>query len=217
MTGIFAPDGKLAVTLNKIADLAILNVLWLLCSIPVITAGASTTALHYATIKMEEGEQGCIIKNFFHSFKENFRQATGIWLMCMAAIGILAADFYIIFWKLPDNMHLLYFPVCIISIAFLLTFNFVFAVLAFFKATVIKNIKNAFFMAILHLPYTLIIIAVGTIPILLLFIFSENLVFVTFLDVIIMPALCNRVNAKSFLKIFCMHIPEDIKNSEQKY
>ncbi len=212
--GIFSPDGRLALTLNKVSDLAILNVLWLLCSIPVITAGAATTALHYAAMKMKAGDQGYVIRNFFHSFKENFRQATIIWLLCILAAGILVIDFCIIFQRLPNQMQWVSVPACMAAAAFLFMFSYVFAGLAFFEASIWKTIKNAFFMSVLHLPYTLLILVVRAAPVWAILIFSEELVFVSFLDVVIMPAFCVWVNAKFFLKIFSQHLPEEVQSRQ---
>ena len=67
--------------MGKVADLVILNLLALICSIPIVTIGASWTAMYYVTIKIVRKEEGYIIRDFFRSFKENFKQATIIWLL----------------------------------------------------------------------------------------------------------------------------------------
>ena len=62
--------------LNKVTDLLILNLVTLLLCLPVITAGAALTAMHYVLLKMVRGEEGYIVKSFFRAFKREFRQAT---------------------------------------------------------------------------------------------------------------------------------------------
>ena len=57
-----------------------LNLLWLVCCIPVFTAGAATTAVYYVTLKLVRDEDDSTIKSFFRSFIQNFKQATAIWL-----------------------------------------------------------------------------------------------------------------------------------------
>ena len=81
MTGLFNVDGPVLQFVNKIVYSVYLNILWFLCCIPVITVGASTTALFYVTLKISKNEEGNITKAFFRSFRQNFRQGTLIWLI----------------------------------------------------------------------------------------------------------------------------------------
>lgn len=66
-------------TIDKIGKIFLLNLLWLICSLPVFTIGASTTALIYTSMKLSDNE-GYWHQNFFSSFKENFKQATALFL-----------------------------------------------------------------------------------------------------------------------------------------
>ncbi len=74
-----------------------LNILWFLCCLPVFTVGASTTALFYVALKIAKNEEGAVTRAFFRSFKENFRQATVIWLILLAAGILLGTDGYIFY------------------------------------------------------------------------------------------------------------------------
>ena len=71
-----------------LGQLIALNLLWIVCSLPVITAGASTTALFYCTLKLHKDGDIRVIHDFFRSFKQNFKQATLIWILMLAA-GVL--------------------------------------------------------------------------------------------------------------------------------
>ena len=77
----FNLDSPVMQALGKMADLMWLNILTLICCIPVVTAGASLTAMHYMALKIVRNEECYITKGFFKSFKENFKQATLIWLL----------------------------------------------------------------------------------------------------------------------------------------
>ena len=70
-----------------LGQLIALNLLWIVCSLPIITAGASTTALFYCTLKLHKDGDIRVLHDFFKSFKQNFRQSTLIWIL-MAAAGI---------------------------------------------------------------------------------------------------------------------------------
>ena len=78
---IFAPDGKLARCLNCIGNLMILNILTLICCIPLVTAGAAMTALYTMTMRMARNEEGSIVREYFQAFRDNFKQATILWLI----------------------------------------------------------------------------------------------------------------------------------------
>ena len=81
MGQIFNLDNPVWNFMSKVADLVILNILVMLCSLPVVTAGAAWTAMHFVTIRMARKEERYVVKDFFRSFKENFRQATVIWIL----------------------------------------------------------------------------------------------------------------------------------------
>ena len=89
-------DSPLMQGLGKMADLMWLNVLTLICCLPIVTIGASLTAMNYMALKIARNEECYITRGFFKSFKENFRQATVIWLIFLVVILILAGDFAII-------------------------------------------------------------------------------------------------------------------------
>ena len=78
---IFAADSKLTVVLNTIGNLMVLNILALICMIPVVTAGSSLTALYTMTMRIVRKEEGSIIRGFFGAFKDNLKKSTAIWLM----------------------------------------------------------------------------------------------------------------------------------------
>ena len=69
---MFGFGGSFVGTVEKIFDIMALGFLWILCSLPVITIGASTTALYYAMVKSVKNNDGYVTKEFFRSFKLNF-------------------------------------------------------------------------------------------------------------------------------------------------
>lgn len=161
----FDLDSPLMQVLNKVADLLWLNILTLICCIPIVTAGASLTAMNYMALKIVRNEECYITKGFFKSFKQNFKQATAIWLLFLLAVLVLAGDFYIV--KNSGIEFNIVIKVVIGIVALILTFTwmFVFPVLAKFDNTVIRTIKNAFVMSILQFPKTLLMIVIYALPI----------------------------------------------------
>ena len=97
LSGFFNYDNPVWRFIGKFGDLIILNVLWFVCSIPIFTIGASTTAVYYVTLKLARNDDGYTIRSFFKSFKENFKQATIIWLILLAGaicVGFAGFDEY---------------------------------------------------------------------------------------------------------------------------
>ena len=88
MNGLFSINSPLWRFMDKALRLIWLNLLWFLCCLPIVTIGASTTALYSVTLKYARDEEGYLTRSFFQAFRQNFRQSTIIWLV-MAAIGIL--------------------------------------------------------------------------------------------------------------------------------
>lgn len=162
---IFDLDGPLMSILNKIADMMILNILAIICCLPIFTAGASFTALHYVCLKIVRNEEGYIAKSFFKAFKENFKQATIIWMVLLVAILLLVADF----WLIKEfDLELGYWFRVVLGAVFVLvifTATFVFAALARFSNTTLQTLKNAFAMSVLQFPKTILMIILYIVPI----------------------------------------------------
>lgn len=93
---LFCRDSPLWRALTKVVDLIWLNILFVICCIPVFTVGAALSAMYSVTLKMCVNEEGAISQDFFKAFRENFKQATILWGI-MLGIGIfLIADFLMV-------------------------------------------------------------------------------------------------------------------------
>ena len=86
MKNLLNLESPLMQMLTRIGDLILLNVLFLICCIPVVTAGASIAALHRMTQEIVYETDSSTVKGFFRAFRANFKQATAVWLVvCVAA------------------------------------------------------------------------------------------------------------------------------------
>ena len=135
--------------LGKIADLIIINLLVLVCSIPIITIGASWTAMYYVTVKMVKNEESYVTRDFFKSFKQNFRQATVIWLINLIVLFVLGADALIIRNGLMKNLPQAFIVAMGIFAFFIVAIMvFVYPLLSHFDNTIRNTIKNAFLLCL---------------------------------------------------------------------
>ncbi len=175
MSKLFDLESPLMTGLNKFADLVILNLLTIVCCIPVFTIGASITALHYVCLKIVRDEETYVVKGFFKSFRQNFRQATIIWLIELVIIGIQILDFYLMghsgitfpAW-LPSAL------LAVDALIFSLGIH-VFPLLARFENTVSRTIKNSVMVGILALPRTVLMVIVCAVPVVLVYFFEQVL------------------------------------------
>ncbi|MBO4902802.1 MAG: YesL family protein [Lachnospiraceae bacterium] len=212
MSRIFSVEGPLFSGLDRLADLFWLNILFLICSIPVFTIGASTTALYYVTLKMVKNEEGGITKSFFRAFKANFKQGTAIWLIAMFVGIVLASDYMIMSgaWidvsTLPDFIRKgMLIVLLVVAVFYAFTMRYVFPLLARFDNSVKNTIKNAFLISIRHLPYTILLLGIVGAAFALVYFVSR----LTILFFIIMCSLVAFVSSFIFVRIFANYMPEE--------
>ncbi len=157
-------DSDFVVTLGKAADYIISLVLCVICCIPIVTAGASLTAMYYVSIKLARGEEFVLYKAFFKSFRENFKQATLMWIILILIIGVLAYDWYITIQEtgLMLTTSLFQIALLIISVLVLMITACIFPILARFQVTLAGAFKSAFLFAFLH-PVQMICILLATV------------------------------------------------------
>lgn len=163
----FSYESKFSQLLLKLCYACYLNLLWFLCSIPIFTIGASTTALYYACLKIVRDEEGPIAAMFFHSFKENFKQATQLWLILLGVGLVLGVDGYILYHlrQISEGpaavLWTLVLAVVIASaVVYVIVLLYVFPLLASFSNTNLAMLKNAFLLGTHYLFATILIFAV---------------------------------------------------------
>ena len=154
MDKLFNMDNKFFTVMGRVADLIMLNVVCLICCLPIVTIGASLTALHYVTLKMARNEESYIIRSFFKSFKQNFKQATIINLIMLVIAAILYMDLNIVPNLGGTMSQVLYILFIAFGIIYLMVFLYIYPVLAKFYNSIKNTFRNAFLMSIRHLPYT---------------------------------------------------------------
>lgn len=156
----FAINNPVMISIGKLGDIALLNFYFVICCLPIVTIGASITALYSTTLKLVRGEEEGITKSFFGAFKLNFKQATFIWLV-MLFLGIfLMLDFYLVSQMENPNLLLLYGLYFICGV-YMFTLMYVFPILARFENTTKDTIINAMLMFVAHLPQTVLMIGIA--------------------------------------------------------
>lgn len=150
MGNLFNLDGPVLQFINKLVYSVYLNILWFICCIPIVTVGASTTALFYVSLKVAKNEEGNLTKAFFHSFRENFKQGTIIWLILLGVGIVLGIDGYVLYHMRFENA---FWTLCtaiffVAAAAYGVVLMYIFPLLARFDNTVGAMFKNALFIGI---------------------------------------------------------------------
>ena len=154
MVSLFSADSTLMRGLTRLADMMILNLLFLVTSIPVFTLGASLTALNFTAMRIGTGECLSVSADYFRSFQQNFRQASVIALVLAFLAVVLAAwDQVISALPLPGEATLALQAVWyVLAFNLVLTTLFVFPYLARFEGRSVDVLRNALMLAWRHLP-----------------------------------------------------------------
>lgn len=226
MRNVFNYDGPFISAMTRVADLFWLNILYVICCIPIVTIGAANTALYYVTLKMTKDEDSGITKLFFKSFIQNLRQATVIWVIFLGIIIILFSDLYIAAGRNltglmnfdgVNDVVLVAVGVMAIVVTFIL--QYIFAILAQFDNSIFNTIKNAFLISVRHLPYTVLFIVVFLLPHVIIYFSIMRGNGMAILLVLFMFSLVAYIKSKSFAKIFKLYMPkeeESLEESEEK-
>lgn len=206
---IFSIDSPLFRTLGKLADLMILNIVFIICCLPVVTVGAALTGLNYVTLKMAEDEEGYIVKGFFKSFRQNFRQATVMWII-MLVIGIaFVLDFYIISNAAGTAFTVLRIFLVVAAILYLMVFTYLFAILARFYNSIKNTFRNAILMSIGNFPRTLIMMVLIVGSVILTFFNVQTITYGSLIWILFGFALISYCNGFFLKKVFAKYTPQD--------
>lgn len=154
---IFNLDNGIMRFFSRVIDIVILNLLFIICCIPIVTIGASLTAMYSITLKMVRNEESHIIREFLKSFKQNFRQGT-----ILGAIAIIIAFFITIDLRIIamgyDNLKVLEILCYAVAIWSYIIFLYAFPISARFIYTTKEVLKNSFMISIVNLQWTLLLI-----------------------------------------------------------
>ena len=163
----FSYDSRFSQILLKLCYSCYLNLLWLICSLPIFTIGASTTALYYTCLKIIRDTEGNITQTFFRSFKENFRQSAIIWMIMLGLGLFLTADFYIIYYlRQSANTSMAVFWTILtavliaVTIIYLIVLFMIFPLQASVINTTANMFKNAFLIGTHYLFAPILVFAV---------------------------------------------------------
>ena len=209
MGKIFDYDNNFFAGISKVSDTIILNFLFVICSIPIVTIGASTTALYCVSMKSTRDEDVYAVKEFFKQFKQNFKESTIIWLILLLVASFIGLDFYMCSLMSNDILSTAFkFIFTLISIVIGFIVVYVFPLVARFENSIKNTLMNAVLMSIKHLPYTLIMLVLTLMPLGAFVLFGKYRGQIVFLDTCISFGVVAYINSMLLNKIFNGYIED---------
>ena len=237
MNNLFNLENPIYQALNKIIDTVVLSLIYSLLVSPAVfmgyvvidqgfyilfillfvltmaLVGPSTTALYYAMVKVIRRERGYAIREFFRSFKMNFRQGAVIGMLFGLIMGLLYFDYKFVNESMQEEAGTLNTIMLIgfnaVVILLVLVSTYIFPLLSRFSLPIKQFFKNALFMSIRHLPSTILMILINALGVFIIWWFFPLPFFFVF------PGLCMLLDSLLMEKIFKRYMPESEGNPEE--
>lgn len=198
---MFSPDSKFMQVIGRITDLILLNIVYLLTCLPIFTIGAATAAMYTICFRLMREEYSGVIIPYFQAFKANFKQATAIWGLLLAAV--LPALYYLSrLLRLEGVLRYAGFLFILIIAIGLMAASYVFPWVSQFENSTLQALKNALILSISHLPRTVCILAINLMPVIVWIINSELFWRVSFLWIALYAAAAAYMNTGLLWHVF---------------
>lgn len=162
-------DTPITALLTRFMDLILVNVLFVLCCVPILTIGASFTAMYDVCMKLALRENVKILSDFFGSFARNLKRSTLLYFLTVAAGIFLIIDFRCaVLWETSFRSL---FQIVILSVGYfyIAVASHAFPALAYFQAPVVPTVRHAFVLAMKNGIYTVFVMLMDLLPLLILF------------------------------------------------
>lgn len=168
---IFDMDNSFMRGLARITDFVLLNILFLLCCIPIVTIGASLSALYSMTLKMVKNEESYTVKGFLQAFRQNLKQGSIFGVTFTVIIVMLVVDLFFLGNADVPVMKLIKVLSMAVLIGIFILSLYIFPIIGRFQMSSKEIFRNALLISIAHLPKTLLLIAMY-IPVVLMMLYS---------------------------------------------
>lgn len=143
MRGLGNPDSKIFSLLNKAALLMELNLLVVMCCLPVVTAGAAFSSMHAVLLKIYRNEEKQVATDFFQAMKSNLKNSTMLWILFLQFAGLLIGLGALTVSKLPDHSVYVLFCLLLVAVMGMLYLNWALILQSRYVYTIPQCLKNA--------------------------------------------------------------------------
>ena len=201
---------------NNLGDIIIANLLFILCSIPLITIGPALTALYHCTLRSIKGNNPGTVKTFFRAFKESFRQSVLVWILFLVILAVLVLNIrFLLSQDSSASQMLVYLSMAVTAFA-VIGFLYIFPVIAAFSNSLKNLLRNSYIFAFMHFPSTILIAVVTILP-----------MYMTYQDLDLLPlyafcwfffgfGLTAEINSHLFYRMFRPYLEQEEQDEQEE-
>lgn len=209
----FSVEGGFYKFMQTLTNVLKLNLLWLVCSIPIITMGAATIAVYDVTLKMVDDEEGYVGRQFMKAFKANLKRGIPMGLLLLACVYIVWLNFSL-FNQIEGNPIALLIMGMVSAFVFTLSFIYAFPLQARYENTVVRTLQNSINISMRYFVRTIFLIIILFIEIVIMFWNSTTI----FIGILIGPV-CMMFTVSGLAKYIFRELerePGTVSNPEEK-
>ena len=168
MKNLFNMDNPVFQTLSRIADLAVLSVICLLCCLPVVTVGPAAAALFKSVYDLTLERGSGLFRRYFHAFRSNFKQAVTAWLLALLGFASLVCDWLLLRLYFEGTAYtVLAWIVLFLALLLESVLCYLFPLIARYDNTLQEHVRNAVILAVRYFPKTLLMVFLQMLPLLM--------------------------------------------------
>lgn len=165
MGKIFREDSPIMCFFSDLGDQMLVNILFVICSLPIITMGCSITA-SFKVSKLLVDKKGCrVSREFFRAFRENFKQSTLLWCIALAAFAILYVDYVLAMSNDAPVLGIWLTAAFILCLMFVAVLCYAFPLISRYNNSLWQHVKNAAILAAGNLIRTAVLMVLSLLPV----------------------------------------------------
>lgn len=214
MKTIFHPDSKVMRFLTILCNLVILNLLWILTSLPVVTVGASNSAMFAVLFQYLDQGSDAVVKPYFKAFSANWGQSTRVWIPMVLVGVLLFLDGWYLTGHAGEVSRLMWIPFGLLLAALLATGSYIFGLIPRFRNTTRQLLRNSVLIFLMNPFSSVAIILVQILPLLFFLFWPSMFLRIGILWLMLGVSGFAYINAATMLRIFKKYLPDEEKTPE---
>lgn len=199
---IFNFDSPFMLRASRVASLCILNILWIVCCLPIVTIGPATVAMNYVIFQYHNQLSDEVVRPFFRAFRRDFWQSMLLGIPVSIVCALLFFNGLYIYGNYPDQFHPLWIPFVLMLLIAGAVITFGFPLLARYSLTLRQVVNNSLIFFVQNLPGSLVMMLVHFLPVVVWILVPGFFPNFAFGWVLIGGALVAYINDKKLLTIF---------------
>lgn len=178
MSGIFDPENKMMQIGVKFADLLLVNAMTMLLCVPIFTAGAAFSAMHYMALRIYRDEQAGVIREYWNAFRQNLKQGTQLLLIYLGIGAVLGLDIYLIAADMINWGQYFNLMVLAVTAIYLISLVWIFVLQSRYNFSIKEMIKYSLVLGFRNIPASVAMVVLSAAPIALFLVSAKAVPFI---------------------------------------